>query len=124
MIKSILSFFVLLFLCSCTFSGSMMRVKDAGTTIDLSKKNYRVVKSAAQGTDRGFYLLGLIPIAQATYNEAIRDLYSNVNVKNRAAALINVTQERTYFYIILWSVPQLTVTADVIEFVDENKPAQ
>jgi len=48
-------------------------------------------------------------------------LYASVSepLKGRAVALSNEMEDRSVLYLILFSVPKLTVTADVIEFTDQ-----
>jgi hypothetical protein len=92
----------------------------SGTQVDLSKKNYRVVRANAVGESSGFRLLGIIPFASPRYTRAMTDLYSKIGMtEGKAHALVNVVQERSNLYLVLFSIPKLTVRADVIEFLDE-----
>lgn len=92
----------------------------SGTEVDLTKKNFRVVKANAVGSSSGFALLGIIPFAQPSYTSAMSDLYDDAGIEEGTAqALVNVTQERSSLYLILFSIPRLTVRADIIEFVDD-----
>jgi hypothetical protein len=91
------------------------------TQVDLTRNNYRVVKANAIGQSRGFAILGIIPIVSPTYPSAMSALYTNANVtEGSATALANVSQERSVIYLVLFSIPTLTVRADVIEFQDEK----
>jgi len=96
----------------------------AGTQVDLSRKNYRMVKVNAIGVSYGFRLLGIIPFASRRHTEAMSDLYEKAGLSDeKAFALINVADEESTIYLILFSLPKLTVRADVIEFIDEvTKP--
>jgi uncharacterized protein DUF6567 len=89
-----------------------------GTRIDLSRANYRVVRSNLTGTSYGFSLFGFIPIVAPTYSAAMSGLYERANglEEGKAQALVNVVQERSQLYLLLFSIPKLTVRADVIEF--------
>ena len=61
------------------------------------------------------------PIASPHYADAKQKLYASVSepLKGRAVALSNEMEDRSVLYLILFSVPKLTVTADVIEFTDQ-----
>ena len=94
-----------------------------GTNVDLSKGNYRVVKANAVGTSSGFRLLGLIPLSSPRYTAAMSDMYKKAGLEEgKAQALVNVSQERSTAYLILFSIPRLTIRADIVEFTKENGP--
>jgi len=38
----------------------------------------------------------------------------------RAVALANQLEDRSTFYLILFSIPKVTITADAIEFTEKN----
>ncbi|MFO7570525.1 MAG: DUF6567 family protein [Smithellaceae bacterium] len=116
-------FFIVPLLClllaGCATSSGHMN-EQTNTAVSLSKSNYKVVKAGAKGTSRGFYLLGFIPIFSPTYGGAKSDLYEGTNEKleGRAIALANQTTDRSTLYLILFSIPKLTITADIVEFKD------
>lgn len=93
------------------------------TDVSLNKNNYKVLKAAARGESSGFYLLGLIPIITPNYASAKAHLYDSIGqkIEGRSVALANVTQDRSTFYLFAFSVPTISITADVVEFKDENK---
>jgi len=104
----------------CAATGSFPHAST--TNVSLTQDNYLVVKSNAIGTSSGFKLLGLLPLSAPRYTSAMADLYTNASIREgRASALTNVIQERSTTYLILFSVPRLTVRADVIEFMNENE---
>ena len=105
-----------LFLTGCASVGTLPYGGETRT--DLTKKNYRMIKSNARGEDSGFSLFGLIPIVSPSYADAMRNLHFGVNMEGRATALANVAQDRSVLYLILFSVPKITVTADIIEFTE------
>lgn len=107
--------FVFLFLVGCS-AGVLPH--GSGTTTDLTKNNFRVLRANAVGKDSGFYLFGIIPFYSPTYSDAMRDLYKGVRVEGKATALANVSQDKSYLYLVLFSIPKITVTADIIEFTD------
>jgi len=113
-------FIILIFVLftGCVSSGMFPHTTD--TKVDLSKNNYRIIKANAIGKSSGFKLLGIIPIISPKYTKAMKDLYSEIGIsEGKARALVNVTQERSSIYLILFSIPELTVRADIIEFIDE-----
>ncbi|MDD5581378.1 MAG: hypothetical protein PHY16_19180 [Methylobacter sp.] len=93
------------------------------TAVHLSRQNYKIVKANALGSSRGFSLLGLIALKSPQYEEAISQLYQNAKVsEGKAQAIVNVVHENTSTYYILFSLPKITVRADVIEFIDDAAP--
>jgi len=100
--------------------------QNTGTAVSLQGNNYKVVKAGAKGESSGFYLLGIIPIVSPNYADAKANLYfsSGEPLEGRSIALANTTQDSSTLYLILFSVPRITVTADIIEFTGaapENK---
>ncbi len=93
------------------------------TTVQLSKKNFKIVKANAYGSSVGFSFLGLFNIISPGNEEAITQLYRSANVaEGKSQALANVMHEQTSNYFILFSLPKVTVRADVIEFIDDVAP--
>jgi len=105
---------------SCSTVGSEKDPRIIDTSIALNRNNFRMIKAAAQGKDGGFALLGIIPFARVSEGDAIANLYKTVNVEGKATSLINVHRDYSLRYFILFSLPQTKITADVIEFIDEN----
>jgi hypothetical protein len=105
------------FLAGCSSTGTFPQT--SGTQVDLSRKNFRVVKANAVGSSTGFKLFGFIPFAAPTYTGAMSRLYKNAGLtEGKAQTLTNVTQERSNLYLVLFSLPKLTVRADIIEFTE------
>ena len=104
-------------LAGCGGSAGDMQ-QTTGTGVSLHGNNYRIVKADARGQSSGFYLLGIIPFAMPTYADAKADLYNSVGQKleGRSIALANQTSDNSNLYLILFSVPRITITADVVEF--------
>lgn len=103
--------------------------QSTSTAVALNSKNYRLIQAGAEGKSYGFRLLGILPITSPHYADARKDLYSSVDetLKGKAVALTNETRDKSTLYLILFSVPKLTITGDVIEFVDtqpETKTAE
>jgi hypothetical protein len=106
----------------CSSTGEF-KGQTTGTAVNLQQKNFKVLKAAAKGESSGFKLLGLIPFASPTYAQAKVDLYNSVgeSLAGRAVALANQTEDKSSTYLILFSIPKITITADVIEFTDSTK---
>ena len=119
--KFFLFFILLLLTLFCGCSGTSDFPVTSGTNVDLSRNNYRVVRSNAVGKSYGFWLFGFIPVTSPSHTSAMSDLYENARMETgRAQALVNVTQDRSFLYLILFGVPSLTVRADIIEFTDPS----
>ena len=108
----------------CASEGSI-KGGQTNTSVSLAGKNYKLVKPGAMGKSSGFRLLGILPIASPTYGAAQAALYRSVgeSLTGRAVALANETEDRSSLYLILFSIPRVTITADVIEFTDGPKVA-
>jgi hypothetical protein len=115
---------LLLLGAGCASSHVEMRGQSTTTSVALNGKNYRLIKPGALGTSYGFRLLGILPFASPHYAVARSKLYGSVEqpLSGRAVALTNELEDRSALYLILFSVPKLTITADVIEFVDKDEP--
>ena len=87
------------------------------TTVDLHGNNYKIIHPGAKGESSGFHFLG-IPIKDPTAAEAKDNLYKSVGIsaKGRAIALANQTQDRSKLNLIIFGIPKLTITGDVVEF--------
>ena len=106
-------------LLGCSSTGDMDRGTHTG--VSLERKNYRVVKAGAIGESAGFRLLGILPIVSPTFAKAKASLYRSVgeDLTGRAIGLANQTEDRSNAYFILFSIPKITIGADVIEFIEE-----
>lgn len=102
--------------CQSYSNGSMPQ--STSTSVSLQENNYKVVKAGASGQSTGFYLLGILPIVQPNFAEAKTSLYKSIGqpLEGRSVALANQTQDSSSLYLILFSLPKIVVTADVVEF--------
>lgn len=93
------------------------------TSVNLLGKNYRLIEGGAKGTSHGFALLRIIPIVSPHYADAKHDLYASVQepLTGKAISLANEMDDRSTTFLILFSVPTVTVTADVIEFTGPSE---
>lgn len=89
------------------------------TSVDLTKANYHVIKANAVGTDRGLKVLG-IPVVKPSVISAMGDLRAQVPMEGRAAAVANVIKEESSTWLLLISIPKVTVSGDIVEFDREN----
>jgi hypothetical protein len=97
------------------------------TQVDLTHANYKMIKAGAEGRSYGFrFLLGIIPITAPSTAAARADLYRNVgeSVTGKSVALINVTEDRSTTWLLLFSIPKLVITGDVVEFTPEGGQPQ
>jgi len=108
-------------LAGCTSSGGAFKGQATSAGVSLTKKNYKVIKVGAKGESSGFRLLGIIPFASPNYAEAKEALYKSVgeSLEGRAIALVNQTEDVSSLYLILFSIPKVTISADIIEYIDE-----
>ena len=106
-------------LTGCSSVGEMKGGR-TDTSISLAGKNYKLIKGGAQGKDYGFWFL-FLPIVSPSYADAKADLYKSVDVPltGKAIALANQTEDRSRLFLILVTIPRITITADVIEFTDK-----
>ena len=113
-----------LLLAGCSSQGDY-RASNA-TAVNLAGNNYRIVKAGVTGESSGFKLLGIISFASPRYSEAKANIYKAVDepLGGRSIALANQTEDRSSLYLILFSIPKVTITADVIEFIGTNQPAK
>jgi hypothetical protein len=101
------------------FGASLLDIRSQ-TDIKLSAANFVTVKTNVAGRCRGFALLGLITIVPPKFNTAMDRLYARAQMQTgKPQTLANVIIEKTSSYWILFSLPQYSVRASVVEFVPE-----
>ncbi len=107
----------------CVSSSKVDMRQSTSTSVSLNEKNYKLIQGGATGRSYGFRLLGILPFASPHYATARRDLYAKVEepLTGRSVALANTMEDRSTSFWLLFSVPKLTVIADVIEFVDGSE---
>jgi hypothetical protein len=108
----------LIALAGCTSMGVMPH--GTGTTTDLKRANFRIVKANVRGEDSGFWLLGFIPVTSPSISNAMDRLQSQVGSEGRAVTLVNVVQERQDAYFVLFSIPRVVIRGDAVEFLPET----
>jgi hypothetical protein len=118
--RTALAFFALsltVLLTGC--AGLSLMPHSTGTVTKLTEKNYQVVKTNVRGESHGFgLLLGFIPIIPVSHAEAMAVLHRSAGMNGKATALVNVTQDWSQINLVLFTIPRLTISADVVEFVE------
>lgn len=94
------------------------------TEVNLAKSNYTIVKAGVKGESTGFCMFGFICFVSPNFADAKADLYQNANAKleGRSIALANQTIDESSIYLILFSIPRIAITADLVEFKDDHAP--
>jgi len=88
------------------------------TNVDLKSNNYQVLKANAVGEDTGWsLLLCIIPLWKPQHAVAKAGLYAGLNVEGKATALANLTEDQGTLFLFLVCRSTLTLSADIIEFV-------
>lgn len=108
---------------SCANTRVENNTPSTQTEVSLTHGNYKMVQAGAEGSSYGFrFLLGIIPITAPTTAAARSNLYHNVGqpLNGRSVALINVTEDRSTTWLLLFSIPKITLTGDVVEFTDQS----
>ena len=110
-------------LAGCSSWAGALKGGQTNTVVRLSQKNYRLIHAGARGESSGFWLL-CFPIISPTQSQAKDQLYRSIGqpLDGRAIALANQTEDRSLFSLILFSLPKITLTADVVEFVEPGAP--
>ena len=108
-------------LAGCASSEGTFKGQSTSAGVGLTKKNYKIIKVGAKGESSGFNLLGFIPFKSPNFAEAKEGVYTSIgeSLEGRAIALVNQTEDRSSLYLILFSIPKVTISADVIEYIDE-----
>jgi hypothetical protein len=91
------------------------------TEVKLTEGNFSVVKTNVVGQARGFALLGFITMVPARFQTAMDRLYSKAEMQTgQAQTLGNIIMEKSSAYWILFSIPRISVRADVVEFTPDR----
>jgi hypothetical protein len=103
----------------CASTHTELNTPSTQTAVNLSQNNFKVVKAGAMGASHGFKLLGILPFAGANETQARANLYKHIGqtVEGRPVTLANTSYGKSTTYLILFSLPKVTVEADVVEYV-------
>jgi len=92
------------------------------TSVNLSQGNFVLVKTNVVGQSKGFSLLGFIPIYPARLTTAMDRLYANAEIQpGQSESLAHLITEHSSSYWILFSLPEVTARADVIQFIPKTE---
>jgi len=92
------------------------------TELRLTEGNFSVVKTNVVGEARGFALLGFITLKPARFQTAMDQLYSKAQMQSgQPQTLGNIIMEKTSAYWILFSLPRVSVRADLLEFTPNRQ---
>lgn len=103
-------------LSGCTRLGGYLN-QSTTTETNLTKKNYRIMKTNVRGVSSGFSIL-FLPIVPPSYADAMTNLHENVQMEGKATALVNVAVDANDLNLLLFALPRITITADVVEFTE------
>lgn len=99
-------------------NGSANGQLHMATTVRLEQANFMVVKTNVVGQSKGFSLLGIITLVPARLSTATDRLYARAEMQpGQPQTLANVLVERSSTFLILYSIPRVSIRADVVEFV-------
>ena len=91
------------------------------TDIRLEVANFIVTKTDVVGQSEGFSLFGVLTIVPAKFTQAMNRLYTQAEMQpGRSQTLVNLIVEKNSTYFILFSLPRISIRADVIEFIPVN----
>lgn len=112
---------------SCTQSGMISNHHgDRSNTNDITvdRPGCKVILGRAVGEDRGFKLLGLIPFKSPSESKAVDSMYANARERGAAPEgnsrqFVNTSIEHNANYFILFSIPTVRSSGDLVEFVND-----
>ena len=109
---------VVLSFTACSSTGFSCATQ---TVANLSEKNFRVIETNVQGTSSGFSIFGFLgpaalPIFSPTYAGAMASLHRAAQIEGKSAVPVNMTVDISYFNLLIFSIPSITVCADIVEY--------
>ncbi len=126
-LSSILAVVIVLFCsssCMQNAGGPRYMSGDRGLTtgIHVDSVNVRTVTTRVTGRSTGFKLLGFIPIQLASETEAVVNMYENARQRGcapegYARQFVNNSVEHSSNYFILFSMPKVRATGDLVEIL-------
>ncbi len=124
-LRSLFLIFASFTVAGCVASKGEFR-QATGTQVALDRDNYKIVKAGVRGESTGFKLLGIISIAAPSYADAKAALYQNTgeNLTGRSIALANQTEDTSGINLLIFQIPKVTITADVVEFNDKSNKSR
>jgi hypothetical protein len=90
----------------------------------LQDGNFIVIRTNVVGQSSGFSLFGILTLVPARFTKAMTRLYAHAEMQpGRAQTLANVITESDSTYLILFSIPRTSISADIIEFIPMAVPS-
>ncbi len=87
------------------------------TRVDLFRDDFVLVRTNVIGQCKGFSLLGLITIVPATVTKATSRMYASAQMQpGEPQTPAHLIIEQTSSYYILFGIPKVTVSADIVAF--------
>jgi hypothetical protein len=94
------------------------------TETKLQDGNFIVIRTNVVGQSSGFSLFGILTLVPARFTKAMTRLYAHAEMQpGRAQTLANVITESDSTYLILFSIPRTSISADIIEFIPMAVPS-
>lgn len=92
------------------------------TDVRLQENNFKLIKPNVIGEDTGFSLFCIFPLVSPQQILAMTDLCEKTGVTpGKAYAFTNLIQERTTTCYFIFSIPKVSIRADVVEFTENSK---
>jgi hypothetical protein len=98
--------------------------------VKLVEGNFITIRTNVVGFSKGFKLLGFITLHPATVDKAMDRMYAHAQAQEgRPETFAHLVVEHSGIYVILFSIPKVTVRADLIEFLpahfeDDDNPSR
>ena len=99
--------------------GTPYQVHDE-TSVRLTQENFVLVRTNVVGRSKGFSFLGFITIKPATVTKAMNRMYASAEMKQgQPQTIAHLTIEQTSSYWVLFGIPKVEVSGDVVQFRPE-----
>ena len=103
---------------SSGLGGSSSFEAHTQTQVKLVEGNFITIRTNVVGSSKGFKLLGFITLYPATVDKAMDRMYTRAEAhEGRPETFAHLVVEHSGIYVILFSIPKVTVRADLIEFL-------
>lgn len=107
---------------SSSFTSLLGERESAGihgqTRVNLTGDNFTLVKTNVCGRSKGFSLLGLVTICPASLTTAMSRMYAAAQMRpGRPQTVAHLIVERSSSYWILFGIPRVEASADIVEFL-------
>ena len=90
------------------------------TSVRLTQENFVLVRTNVVGRSKGFSFLGFVTIKPATLTKALNRMYASAEMTpGQPQTLAHLTIEQSSSYWILFGIPKIEVSGDVVQFRPE-----